>query len=122
MTGVTPIGIITSLPAESRQFYREVLGVDRVQFVKELNNDGLEGMLIRLESPWLEVFSTETRLMDRTTNRVVRRDFSLQIHPVDVENLLVRLEKANVAVRRDARGTIRFEDFNGISWEVRPEH
>ena len=121
MIGVTPVGIITTLPSESRRFYRDILGVERVQMVRSVESDGMEGMLLRLESPYLEVFSIETRLQGQNCNRIINRDFALQLRPPNVKKVLYRLDQEDVKTRTDAKGTIRFADVNGIAWEIPSE-
>ncbi len=122
MVGVTPVGVLTDRPSESKRFYKEVLGVDRVQFLKKVPSpDGgeTESVLLRLESPHLEVFSVETRVMDRSVNKIVRRDYSLMFHPADFKNLLHKLNVEKIETKMDDRGHLHFEDINGIGWEVK---
>jgi len=121
MVGVTPVGIITNCPNESRKFYKEVMGVDRVQFLKKIVSEDVEteNFLLRLESPQLEILSIETRLLDRAVNRVVRKDYSLHFHPKDLKELLRNLNKEKIETRIDDKGNLSFEDLNGIHWEIR---
>lgn len=121
MIGVTPVGIITKTLAESKKFYREILGIERIQVVKPIQFDEMEGVLIRLESPELEVFSVETRLLDRALNKIIRRDFSLQYHPRNPAQFLQKLAKENIELRKDEKGKVAFSDLNGVNWEIYPE-
>lgn len=123
MIGVTPVGILTSQPEASQKFYHEVMGVDRVQQVKRMDQDvsGDPNVLMKLESPCLEVFAIETRLMDRQSNRVIRRDYSLLLHPKDTHSLLEKLASENIECQVSEKGKMVFEDLNGITWEIRPE-
>jgi hypothetical protein len=121
MIGVTPVGVLTEIPAESRRFYREVLGIEKVQSIREIHTDDITGTLLRLESPQIEVFSTETRYVDRASQPVIRRDYFLQFRPKSMRELLAGLQKECVEVKADFRGNLRFQDINGLNWEIKVE-
>jgi len=121
MIGVTPVGVLTEIPAESRRFYREVLGIEKVQSIRDVTTDDVAGTLLRLESPQIEVFSTETRYVDRSSQPVIRRDYYLQLRPKSMRELLNGLQTENVEVKADFRGNLRFQDINGLHWEIKVE-
>ncbi|HOY67710.1 MAG TPA: hypothetical protein PLP29_12545 [Candidatus Ozemobacteraceae bacterium] len=120
MIDVTPLGILTDQPESSRQFYRTVLGIERIQSCTLPTQNGAPApTLLRLESPQVEVFSSETRLLERTTNAVIGIEHRLLLKPRDPLGLLSRLETAGIALLDRHGATATFEDLNGIRWELR---
>ncbi|HEY9069459.1 MAG TPA: VOC family protein [Candidatus Ozemobacteraceae bacterium] len=120
MIDVTPLGILTEQPESSRQFYRTVLGIERVQTCTLPPADGAGPQaLLRLESPQIEVFSSETRLLERTTNAVIGVEHRLLLKPRDPQGLIARLESAGIALTDRHGASAAFEDLNGIRWELR---
>ncbi|HNW33576.1 MAG TPA: VOC family protein [Candidatus Ozemobacteraceae bacterium] len=119
MIGVTPLGILTDKPGPSRQFYKQILGIERVQTCSEMTSPEARGTLMRLESPQVEVFATETRLLDRTENTVISAEHRLIMRPRDPQALVERLAVAGINISRTSGGSASFEDMNGINWEIR---
>jgi len=119
MIGVTPLGILTDKPGPSREFYRQVLGIERVQTCPELRSLEARGTLMRLESPQVEVFATETRLLERTEKTLISSEHRLIMRPRNPQSLVERLTVAGIDITLTARGFASFEDMNGISWEIR---
>ncbi|MBF0501665.1 MAG: hypothetical protein HQM09_16115 [Candidatus Riflebacteria bacterium] len=118
MIGVTPVGIFTYLPVESRSFYRGILGLEQVYNLREVEAEDGKGCILRLESPQIEVFSVEMRECDAKHNNMLRGDTKLIIHPYDFAYLNLRLLDGGVILSTGPKGSLRFEDLNGISWEV----
>jgi len=130
MIGVTPVGIVTYLPEESRRFYHGVLGVEQVYPLRSIDAPQGRATVLRLESPQIEVFSVETRQLDATPapnggalcgSRAPMTDSRLILHPNDPAALQQRLVKHGVTIRNGIRTGFRFEDLNGITWETAPE-
>ena len=130
MIGVTPVGIFTYLPEESRRFYHGVLGVEQVYPLRSIDAPEGKATVLRLESPQIEVFSVETRHLDAaptpTTSalcgsRAPMNDSRLILHPNDLAGLQKRLVKHGVTIRNGVRNGFRFEDLNGITWDAAPE-
>ncbi len=119
MMGVTPVGILTNDPAGSRDFYSRVLGIERVLTLREVVSDDFEGVLMRIESPQVEVLSTEVRLLDRAVNQTVRHDHRIIFRPNDFGGLVARLSAAGIPLRYSGTGVLNFKDINGISWDVK---
>jgi|GEM_PF-1279565 len=118
MTGVTPIGIITNQPDESRRFYKETMGLERVQTLREIVGENVHGVLMRLESPQIELLSTEIRILDRDVNQSVGKDNRIIIKPRNFSGFATRLSKAGICPQSQTKGGYTFEDLNGISWFV----
>lgn len=130
MIGVTPVGIFTYLPEESRRFYRGVLGVEQVYPLRSIDAPQGKGTVLRLESPQIELFTVETRHLDTPPSsdagalcgsRAPMNDSRLILHPQDLTALQQRLVKHGVTVKNGVRNGFKFEDLNGITWEAAPE-
>jgi catechol 2,3-dioxygenase-like lactoylglutathione lyase family enzyme len=119
MQGVTPVGIISQKPLESREFYRQVLGIERVMTLRRLAEEGMNGTVLRLESPQIEILATEFRLLDRVVNQPLPRDHRIILRPRDMGALVQRLRQAGIEPVTNPSGGMLFEDLNGISWEIR---
>ena len=120
MTGVTPVGIITEKPLESRAFYARTLGIERVMTLRHIDEDeGMAGTVLRLESPQIELLSTELRILDRRINQAIRRDHRIILRPRDMGGLLNRLTTAGIEPESLPTGGLTFDDLNGISWEIK---
>ena len=120
MTGVTPIGILTEKPLESKIFYGETMGIEKIMAVKHIDTvNGLPGTVLRLESPQIELFSTELRVLDRRVNRAIRHDHRIILHPRDSASLLIRLDRLGIEPEVLWGGSLLFDDLNGITWEIR---
>lgn len=149
MKGITPFGIYTCRPEESRAFYRSILGIERIWSMttpavetasgspashpehrrpadtsswkaSSAEEDALDfGVVLRLESPRLELFASEVRLLDRRVNDRVRGQYQLVLYPGDLRNAARQLEEAGIEFRTDYAGRLYFEDLNGIQWEMR---
>ena len=121
MIGVTPVGIFSVKPDESREFYAKTLGCERVQIIINRNNteDSLSGKVLRIESTQVELFSTEYKLLDRSINQVVRKDHHLVLRPRNLGTLLNRLQAAGIEPQENPRGGLMFEDLNGVTWEIK---
>ncbi|MFZ2958303.1 MAG: VOC family protein [Candidatus Ozemobacteraceae bacterium] len=118
MIGTTPVGIFTYLPAESRRFYRVVLGLEQVYSLRDLETEEGRGCILRLESPQIEVLSVETREYDVERPRTLRGETRLLLHPRDPAALHARLRERGVTITAGLKDSFRFEDLNGISWEA----
>ncbi|NLI79675.1 MAG: hypothetical protein GX442_24930 [Candidatus Riflebacteria bacterium] len=119
MVGVTPVGVITDKPAESRHFYGTVMGIERVQTLRRLFMENMEGVILRLESPAIEVLETETKVLERPVNQTVRREFRMIMRPRDIGGVLFRLAKEGITPQTSPYGSFVFDDLNGISWEIK---
>lgn len=119
MIGVTPVGIITSKLAESRHFYSGVMGIERVQVLRKLLGEGMDGVVMRLESPQLEILETEMKVVERPVNQPTRRDFRMIMRPRDIGGLLFRLAQEGITPQTSQYGSFVFDDLNGISWEIK---
>ncbi|HNV68388.1 MAG TPA: VOC family protein [Candidatus Ozemobacteraceae bacterium] len=120
MKGITPFGIYTNHPEESRNFYRSVLGIERIWSMSAAEQAAeRSGVVLRLESPRLELFASELRLTDRRVNDRVPGLCQLVLYPGDLLRAAQTLEKAGVDYRADYTGRLYFEDLNGIQWEMR---
>ncbi len=120
MKGITPFGIYTDQPDESRAFYRSVLGIERVWSMRPTAETQAEpGVVLRLESPRLELFASELHLTDRQVNDRVPGRCQLVLYPDDMTRAAQTLEKAGIDFRSDYAGRLYFEDLNGVQWEIR---
>lgn len=119
MKGITPFGIYTCKPEESRAFYRSILGIERIWSMTTPADTLDSGVVLRLESPRLELFASEVRLLDRRVNDRVRGQYQLVLYPGDLRNAARQLEEAGIEFRTDYAGRLSFEDLNGLQWEMR---
>ncbi len=119
MVGVTPVGIVTSKPEESRQFYGRTMGIERVQVLRRLFMEGMEGVVMRLESPNLELLETETKVLERSVNQTVRCEYRMILRPRDIGGVLHRLAQEGITPQTSRYGSFVFDDLNGISWEIK---
>ena len=122
MIGITPVGIFSSTPEESRAFYRNVLGCERVQVLPAGppgSPQEIDGRIVRLERPQVELLSTEYKLLDRQVNQLIHKDHRLILRPRNLGELLNRLQAAGIEPAEHSRGGLIFEDLNGVTWEIR---
>lgn len=144
---VSPVGVLTTDPVGSERFYRGVLGIERVipqplptafpagpdstpdppgngtaapvaALGRVLRSEAVP-VLLKLESPAIELASTETRLAGNRRCETSRQ-LRLVLRPRDYSSMLVRLIDAQLLGRTtqlDARG-VAFADLNGVQWEV----
>ena len=119
MVGVTPVGIITNKMAESRHFYGNVMAIERVQVLRRLRTENVDGAVMRLESPQIELLETEMKVLERSANQTVRCDFRMIVHPRDTGGLFFRLAQEGIVPRARRHGGFEFDDLNGISWEIK---
>lgn len=119
MTDVTPLGIITDKVEESCAFYKNVMGIERVVRLGSKLTEGASDTVLKLESPDIEVISTQLRIGDRSVNRMIRRDHRLILRPRDLGSLLNKLSKLGIEPASNPSGGMMFEDINGINWELR---
>lgn len=118
MKGITPFGIYTDQPAESRVFYRSVLGIERIWSMPASARTA-SGVVLRLESPRLELFASELHLTDRQVNDRLPGRLQLVLYPDDMRRAVQSLEQAGIDFRSDYAGRLYFEDLNGVQWEIR---
>lgn len=121
MIGVTPVGVFTYLPEESRRFYHGVLGVEKVCPLQSIEAAEGRATVLRLESPQIEVFSVEIRNLEDSPTRGRLNDSRLILRSPDLADLQQRLISYGVAIGEAVRKGFRFEDLNGITWEASPE-
>lgn len=121
MTDITPLGVVTDDLDGSRRFYGRAMGIERVILMRGYFSDELPYALLRLESPQIEIISTELKLFDREVNRSVKRNHRVVFRPKDMGALLRRLSLENIEMVANPCGGLSFEDCNGINWELRAE-
>ncbi|GAB4271044.1 MAG: hypothetical protein Kow0029_08320 [Candidatus Rifleibacteriota bacterium] len=117
MKEIIPIGIIAEDTSASINFYRKVIGVQRVQVVCTPAAGELEGSVLRLESPDIELNSTEVRIRDRASASIERINQRIKFHCNDIEDLKARL-LANRVQTLENNGKYSFVDLNGINWDI----
>ncbi|MFZ5949069.1 MAG: hypothetical protein ACOYXC_00070 [Candidatus Rifleibacteriota bacterium] len=119
MHEITPVGIIAENPAVSREFYRNVLKIQRVQLLNTDAAGEYGGGLLRLESPQIEVHCTETRISDRPGNALSLVSQRLKLWCKDIEQLKTSLIDHRTAFFENA-GRLSLLDLNGINWDICP--
>jgi catechol 2,3-dioxygenase-like lactoylglutathione lyase family enzyme len=117
MNAITPVGIMTENLSESLHFYRQVLQIKRVQKLKSQASDKFAGDILRLESPEIEVCSTETRIFDRAVANYHSATTRLRLSCSDLEALKDRLIQNRTNIL-ETQGKLGFIDLNGINWDL----
>ncbi|MBF0407727.1 MAG: VOC family protein [Candidatus Riflebacteria bacterium] len=120
MLGVTPVGILTDSPVESRCFYTKTLGLEQVYPLSHINTDTeiTPEVVLRLESPQIELMTVQTKLFRKNGPVTVNENTRLIIHSRDTGKLLERLTLYGTELERTTRGNFSFTDLNGINWEI----
>ncbi len=118
MKFITPIGVIAKNPLKSREFYRKVLKMDRVQTIEEYDSDDLSGHLLRLESSEIQVDSTVIASFDRKNSPFRANNSKILLYVNDLEALQLRLESYEIIIEETENGRKAFVDFNGITWNI----
>ncbi|MBF0543128.1 MAG: hypothetical protein HQM08_01780 [Candidatus Riflebacteria bacterium] len=118
MLGVTPVGIYTDSPIESRRFYMQTLGLEQVYPVGEKNRNAAEGTVLKLESPQLEVMTVQTKLVKHGNPVTISENSRLILHPNDAEKLFEKLVNNGIEIAIGTSGLYSFTDLNGIVWEI----
>ncbi|MEW6710486.1 MAG: hypothetical protein AB1403_11740 [Candidatus Riflebacteria bacterium] len=119
MHEIVPVGIIAENPTVSREFYRNVLKIQRVQLLNTDAAGEFGGGLLRLESPQIEVNCTETRISDRPGTSLSLVSQRLKLWCKDIEKLKASLIDHRTAFFENA-GRLSLLDLNGINWDICP--
>ncbi len=115
MNEIIPVGILTNDVAASLQFYRKVLKIQRVQHSQNLAKQDFD--MLKLESPDIEINSTETKIVDRPDHHYTSLTQHLRLYCKDIENVKTRL-LSNQVTPAEHNGRLSFLDLNGIKWDL----
>lgn len=117
MQEIVPVGVLADNLQTSLSFYKQVMKIQRVQVLSTEASGEHPGSLLRLESPQIEVNSTQTLINDRKTS-VFRQTFQrLKYWCTDLEALKERLALEKLPFF-EKDGKLSFLDPNGINWDI----
>ncbi|MGM0600135.1 MAG: hypothetical protein ACQETH_10010 [Candidatus Rifleibacteriota bacterium] len=114
MQEITPVGIMTTEPGKSHNFYRKIMRIPRVQ-TSASNEFG--ATVLRLESPSIEINSTRILIKDRKTKSYNQTTQRLKLCCDNLEIFRKRLFKEKIEVFNNS-GKLSFIDLNGINWDI----
>lgn len=118
MQEIVPVGVLAENPQQSLNFYRKIMKIQRVQLLSSNASGEFSGALLRLESPQIEVNSTQTRIVDR--KKSFRQTFQrLKYWCEDIDTLKEKLLQIKLPVF-ETSGRFSFLDPNGINWDICP--
>lgn len=113
MMHITPVGVLSENPFESRQFYKSTLGIERVAVLAEYANY----RLLKLESPRIEVSSTTVTILDRPSKNFRRETHRLCLVCDNAEQTVTRLMQQGIDAEEE-NGYWHFTDINGLEWRL----
>jgi catechol 2,3-dioxygenase-like lactoylglutathione lyase family enzyme len=119
MNEIVPVGILTDNAQASISFYRKVLNIHRVQLVKNPVSETSTMTLLRLESPSIEVNSTEVLIRDRQQSNFFSTSQQLRLRCANIELLKEKLLERRIQTIEN-NGKLSFLDPNGINWDLTP--
>jgi hypothetical protein len=117
MQEVTPVGIMTTKPVESHNFYRKILQIPRVQTSTNRQDNEFGAAVLRLESPAIEINSTRILIKDRNKKSYSKTTQRLKLCCNDLEILKKRLLQEKIEILSNG-GRLSFIDLNGINWDI----
>jgi len=117
MQEIIPVGVMVDNPEKSLHFYRQTMKIGRVQIISRNASGEFPGSLLRLESPQIEINSTQTRIRDRQSSNFQQTFQRLKFWCRDLEELKDRLKQQKLPVFENA-GKLSFLDPNGINWDI----
>ncbi len=117
MHEIIPVGVMAENPERSLHFYRQTMKIQRVQIISRNASGEFPGSLLRLESPQIEINSTQTRIRDRHSSNFQQTFQRLKFWCQDLEELKDRLKQLKLPVFETA-GKLSFLDPNGINWDI----
>jgi len=113
MMHITPVGVLSESPFESRRFYKSILGIERVAVLEDYANY----RLLRLESPRIEVSSTTVTILDRPSKNFRRETHRLCLVCDNTETTLGKLMQEGIEAEEE-HGYWHFTDINGLDWRL----
>ncbi|NCB37819.1 MAG: hypothetical protein EOM80_03540 [Erysipelotrichia bacterium] len=114
MIQITPVGVLAERPFESREFYRHVLKIERVQTIGQLDGHAV----LRLDSPRIEIDSTLVATFDRGVQQFSQHNQRLRLICKTLENTISELNRHGVSITSSDDGKYEFVDMNGLNWHL----
>lgn len=113
MMHITPVGVLSENPSDSRKFYKSILGIERVAVMADYANY----KLLKLESPRIEVSSTTVAIIDRPSKNFRRETHKLCLVCDNAEQTLSKLVHQGITAE-EKNGYWHFTDINGLDWRL----
>lgn len=117
MNEIIPVGILVEDRESSTKFYRQILKIPRVQVISSDASGEFSGSILRLESPHIEVNTTEIKIRDRNSSNFTGVTQRLKLHCKDLQEMKTKLLGERIQTF-ESEGKLSFLDFNGINWDL----